>query len=177
MSDEFATAQIEPPDTHFVSAAEGWLELGAPAEASSELSNLSPRAREHPDALQLRWAIHAANEDWSTALEVAEQLVTNAPGVSAGWIHRAYATRRNTDGSLEAAWLALYPAAKLFPKEPIIPYNLACYACQMGRLQESKAWLNRALKIPANRNERIMIKKMALADSDLEVLWGEIERL
>ena len=174
---EIVATELEPPDTHYLAAAEGWLELGAPEEAFNELNQLSPTARDHPDGLHLLWATHAANEDWQAALDVSEQLVTSAPDVSAGWIHRAYATRRQTGGSLETAWLALYPAAKLFPKEPIIPYNLACYACQMGRLQESKAWLNRALRIPADKSEKAMIKKMALADSDLEVLWGEIEKL
>lgn len=174
---EAARTEIEPPDTHYLVASEGWLELGAPAEAANELEQLSSAARKHPDSLQMYWAVHAAYENWTAALDVAEELVTNAPGEAAGWIHRAYATRRNSEGSLEAAWLALYPAAKLFPKEPIIPYNLACYACQMGRLQESKAWLGRALRIPAEKSGKTMIKKMALADSDLEVLWGEIEKL
>ena len=60
-----------------------------------------------------------------------------------------------------------------FPGEPTIAYNLACYACKMGGLDEARQWLERAVKIAGKAN----IKVMALNDDDLEPLWGEIKRL
>jgi hypothetical protein len=50
------------------------------------------------------------------------------------WIHQAYALRRMTGGGIKAAWDARLPAADRFPSQPMIAFNLACYACQLGRL-------------------------------------------
>lgn len=176
MSSREITA-LEAPDSHFLNAAEGWFELGDCAEASAELAQLSETGTSHPHTLQLRWAIHARLEEWEKARDVADALVEGAPEMEAGWIHRAYATRRMPGGTIESAWLSLYPAAKLFPNEPIIPYNLACYECQLGRLSEAKAWLERALRIPKSEPEKRTIRRMALDDTDLEPLWPEIETM
>jgi len=81
--------------------------------------------------------------------------------------------RRVSDGGLSQAWDALLPAAKMFPAEPIIAYNLSCYACQMQQLDLARHWLNRA--VAAGQKEAI--KKMALADADLQPLWPEIQEL
>jgi hypothetical protein len=75
-------------------------------------------------------------------------------------------------GGLEAAWDALLPASEQFPKEPIIPYNLACYACQRQRLAEARTWLERAMRVGG----REAITLLALKDPDLEPLWGELRR-
>jgi hypothetical protein len=60
-----------------------------------------------------------------------------------------------------------------FPKNPIIPYNLACYACQMQKPDQARILLTRALAL----GKRDEIKRMALSDSDLQPLWSEIEFL
>ena len=41
---------------------------------------------------------------------------------------------------------ALRPAFEKFPKVSVIPYNLACYACQMNKLDEARVWLRRAMR-------------------------------
>jgi hypothetical protein len=38
--------KLEPPDTHHVSAAIGWLELGNPAEAGEEIARITPEMLE-----------------------------------------------------------------------------------------------------------------------------------
>jgi len=174
---EPSDAPLEPPDSHTLRAAEGWHELGDHNEALAELAGLSEESGRHPDTLQVKCAIYAAREEWSEARDVANDLVEIAPGIVAGWIHRAYATRRMPGGSIQAAWLSLHPAANLFPKEPIIPYNLSCYECQLGRLSESRSWLQRALAIIDSEPERKLFKKMALGDRDLEPIWTEIKDL
>jgi hypothetical protein len=78
-----------------------------------------------------------------------------------------------TDGGLMQAWDALLPAAKKFPTEPIIAYNLSCYACQMQKLATAREWFYRA--VAAGTKETI--KQMALADDDLQPLWTEIKEL
>ena len=162
--------RIEPPESHYVNAAQGWLELGLPGEANAELDLLPDRLQVHPDVLEVRWAIVATQQRWDAALEVATELVQTAPSRPTGWLHRAYALRRAPQGGLKQAWNALLPAADRFPKEALIPYNLSCYACQMRQLDAARVWLKRAFS--AGRKEHI--KKMALEDPDLEPLWPEI---
>ncbi|MSU62056.1 MAG: tetratricopeptide repeat protein [Pedosphaera sp.] len=162
--------KLTAPDTHHLGFATGWLELGNATEALTELAKLSPATATHPDVLEVRWAIAARVDDWKQALEVAQRLVETEPGRASGWLHRAYALRRVTGGGLQSAWDALLPAAMKFPGEPTIPYNLACYACQLGQLDGARAWLLGARAI-GGKSE---IKRMALKDEDLKPLWTEV---
>jgi tetratricopeptide (TPR) repeat protein len=164
---------LEPPDTHFLSAAIGWMELGNMVEAEAELTRISPARQTHPDVLEARWLLYAEQQRWAEALQVARLLVQTAPKRPSGWLHQAYALRRAPDGSIAKAWEALLPAANRFPKQSIIPYNLACYAAQMQQLESARAWLRRALAI----GDKEHIKALALADPDLEPLWPEVRKL
>lgn len=169
-----ALLPLEPPDVHLVRAAEGWLELNLPAEAEAELSQLSPGAQSHPLVLQARWQLHAHQNQWTLAHTVAEALVQIFPGEVIAWVHRAYAARRKDGGGLQAAWDALRPAAELFPGETIVPYNLACYACQLGKHDDARHWLGRALEVAGKQTARDSLRRMALADPDLAPLREEI---
>jgi hypothetical protein len=71
---------------------------------------------------------------------------------------------------------ALLPAADRFPDETIIPYNLACYACQMNDLPSARTWLDRALEIAARSGDKSHWIETALHDPDLERLWPEIRQ-
>lgn len=163
---------LEPPDSHILSSAIGWLELGNRAEAKSELIQLSDTVREHPDVLETRWLLCADEENWVDGLRVAEALVRIAPQRASGWLHQAYALRRVPDGSLERAFEALLPAVEKFPQEPIIAYNLGCYACQLQQLDEARQWLQRAIRA----GTKDTIKSMALADPDYQPLWEEVRQ-
>jgi Flp pilus assembly protein TadD len=162
--------KLEPPDTHYLSAAVGWYELGNLAEAESELELISSPRRNHPDVLEVRWMLLARANRWDEGVKVAEDLVRAAPRRSSGWLHRAYALRRAGNGGLQQAWDALLPAAGKFPRESTIPYNLSCYACQMGRLDEARSWLRQALAVGGEKK----VRAMALQDEDLKPLWPEL---
>jgi hypothetical protein len=164
---------IAPPDLHYLSAAIGWLELGNPAEAEAELVQVRREHQDHPDVLEVRWLICAELKHWEEGLLAARALLQAAPERCSGWLHQAYALRRVPTGSLQGAWDALLPAFDKFPDEAIVPYNLSCYACQMRQLETARVWLQRALAIGGKEQ----IKPMALADSDLEPLWNEIQRM
>lgn len=165
--------KLEPPDSYHLRAAEGWHELGVPAEAAAELALISPDQQRHPDVLEVRWVLLAYEQRWDEALAIARDLLTAAPARSSGWLHQAYALRRAAGGGLQAAWDALLPAAVKFPRKPLICFNLACYACQLGKREEALGWLKRALKI-GHREEII---RMALVDGDLEPMRAEIRKL
>ena len=165
---------LEARDVHLVRAAHGWLELNLPAEAEAELAQLSPNAQSHPLVLQALWQLHAHQRRWQLAHTVAELLAEKFPDDVNGWVHRAYAARRMDGGGLQAAWDALRPAAEHFPDETIVPYNLACYACQLAKLDAARHWLGRAREIAGRQNAREAIQQMALADPDLAPLREEI---
>ena len=156
---------------HRLNAALGWLGLNCPADARTELDAISSAHQSHPDVLEARWLLCAHEQIWRDALVVADCELAAAPDEAAGWLHRAYALRRVPGGGLAQAWDALLPAADKFPAEPVIAYNLGCYACQMQELNASRLWLQRAMA--AGGKEKI--RKMALEDDDLKPLWPEIQ--
>jgi tetratricopeptide (TPR) repeat protein len=165
---------LEPPDSHHLRAAYGWLELGNAAEAGEEIARIRPAFLNHADVLQARWAICVAGLRWEPALEIAETLVRIDPKRPAGWLYRAYALRRVNSGGLQLAWAALRPAFDQFPTEPLISYNLSCYAAQFGRLDEAWDWLHRAMEAAGDIQK---IKQLALADLDLQALWPRVREL
>lgn len=147
--------------------------LGLLADALVELNQISRENHRHPAVLELRWIIHIQQEDWDEALADARWLLAEAPDSANSWLHHAYALRRASVGGLAQARAALEPALEKFPEEPVVSYNLSCYACQMRDLEVARQWFQRALKVGKKKE----IKTMALADPDLEPLWEEIRRL
>lgn len=168
-----AMQRLEPPDTHFLSAALGWRGLGNLREARAELAQISAEQQTHPDVLELRWVLCAEENRWSEALTAAAALKQHAPQRSSGWLHHAYALRRSPEGGIKQAWEALLPAFDKFPRNSTIPYNLSCYACQMQQYEEARIWLQRAFQVGGKKK----IKQMALIDPDLAPLWNEIKEL
>jgi hypothetical protein len=164
---------IEPPNTHHLSAALGWLGLGDVAEARAELALIEEGLQNHPSVLEARWLICAHENQWDEGLPFAQSLVKNAPDRPESWLHHAYTLRRAREGSVRKAWEALLPAFDKFPEEPIISFNLSCYACQMNDLDAARTWLKRALVIGGKEK----IKRQALEDPDLKPLWEEIRSL
>lgn len=164
---------LGPPHVHYLSAAEGWLELGNVAEARAELEHIPQRLQNHPRVLEVHWGICAEEKNWPAALENARKQIEAAPELVSGWVHRAYAARRAPGGGLEAAWAALFPAMERFPEDAIVPYNLACYACQMQQLDVARIMFKRALGLGDNNQ----LKRMALNDPDLKPLWDEFREL
>ncbi len=159
---------LEPPDTHHLAAAEGWLELGVPGEAQAELERISTTHRSHPDVLELRWKLLAHAGQWRACVDEAAALVKSAPKRPDGWIHRSYALHELKQTA--EAYALLLTVVENFPKNWLMRYNLACYACQLGKTQEALDWLEAAMKL----SDRKSVKLMALADLDLKSLWESI---
>ena len=158
---------LEPPDSMHLEAAQGWLELGNPVEANVELEQIEPDQRAHPDVLEVRWQIYAHTKKWHVCVDIAEGIVKLHPDRAVAWIHRSFALRR-LKGTQEA-FDQLLPAADRFPKVWLIPYNLACYCAQLGRLDECLQWFKKAMAI----NEET-VKRAAVDDPDLQPLWDSM---
>lgn len=94
------------------------------------------------------------------AAAAARRMVEIDPGQPQWWVSLAYATRRHE--SVEKAEEILLEARKLHPKEAIIYYNLACYACVTGRLEQARERLNTAIGMDES------IRDLARNDVDLK---------
>lgn len=162
---------LEPPDIFYVRAAEGWIELGNHGEAVHELNQVRPEFSAHPDVMEVHWQMAARESRWDDCRDIARGVTERNPESPLGWIHFAYATRRATGGGLDAAREILIIAHKKFPAVPLIPYNLACYECQLRNLEAARQWLKQAFSLVADPKP---MKLMAVNDPDLEPIRGQI---
>jgi tetratricopeptide (TPR) repeat protein len=154
------------PDRRHLAAAEGWLELGNWHEANEELERVAPELRAHPDVLRMRVEVYSAAKKWEYAAEVANALCRMVPDDSFGHIRLAFSLhvlKRTKD-----AYDALLPVADRFPSLWVVPCNLACYTCQLGRLDDARLWFDRALAV----GDAKAIKLAALDDADLAPLFA-----
>jgi len=162
---------LEPNDRFFLESASGWLMLGNAGEAFQELKQISPTARNRPEVLMCLWEIHAHSRQWVQAIDAADQLIARSPDQPEGYIKRAYALHELK--RTQEAWDTLAPVSTRFKENWLIPYNLACYACQLGRSADAVKLLKKALRL----GDAGEIRTMALEDSDLEPLRQAIEKL
>ncbi|MBU0677357.1 MAG: hypothetical protein KJ626_04500 [Verrucomicrobia bacterium] len=146
--------------------ADGYLDLHMPdhtrallAEADNEWKQFAPFKQ-----VELRLAIESG--DWVLAAGLARDLRDKTPDEIAYWVQFAYALRRLK--SIEDARGVLLEAIEKFPEEPVIPFNLACYECQLGRLHEAFSYLQKAVTL----NPRYL--QRALRDHDLEPIWEDL---
>jgi tetratricopeptide (TPR) repeat protein len=156
---------LEAPDTIYLRAAEGWLELGNHVEANEELENITVSKRSHPDVLEIRWSIYAKAKKWNACLEIGNALVQIAPKRSTGWRHRSVAL--HSLNRTREAYDLLLRALDMFRNDWAIHYDLACYACKLGKLDEARAWLENAF----THGDQKRLKVKVLDDPDLALLW------
>jgi len=168
---------LEPPDLHHLRAASGWLLLGSDVEAAEDLKRIDPQLRSHPDVLEVRWQLHARAQNWDECLDIATAIVEIDPARPSGWIGRAYSLRQIPAGGLQAAFDSLLPVAEKFPAEPMIPFGLACYACQLGDLAEGRFWLFKAFSVAKNSGREKRLRSMALDQPELVPLLRKIAEL
>ena len=128
-----------------LSHAQGYLGLGMVAEAAAELDRIPAPERDAVEVLALRMAVLQKQQDWPALRTVAGEFVRRVPAEPAAWVTWAYATRRAE--SLAAAEKILLEAERLHPAEPMIQFNLGCYACQRGDLAAARRRVDRAIAL------------------------------
>jgi tetratricopeptide (TPR) repeat protein len=151
-----------PLERHLTEAV-GYLELGILQDAWDSLEEIPAEQRHLPPVLQVRLEIYRRMEKYEGMATIAEHLTKALPEDSQNWISLAYAQRRYLD--LQTAEKTLLEAQKRFPEEATIPFNLACYACQMGRLDEAREKLAKAIEMEPS------FKKAGIEDEILKAIW------
>ena len=159
--------ELDRQDKLYLEAAQGWLELGNHIEADAELECIAPQFRAHPDVLEVRWSIYANAKRWEPCLDVSETIIKIAPGRVDGWARRSFALHAMK--RTREAFDLLAPVADKFPTVWTIPYNLACYCAQLGRLNECEIWFKRAMAI-----NTLKTRLAAIDDPDLKPFWDSM---
>lgn len=145
-----------------LSHARGYIDLGMLAEAEAELAAIRPPENDRPEVHALRVALLHEKCDWSELRRVAAVLVQRQPDQPGWWVSFAFATRRTT--SIEDAREILLAAERAHPEEAIIHFNLGCYACQLGELDEARRRVWRSIQL------RSELRELAHHDPDLQPL-------
>ena len=128
-----------PPEKH-LSYALGYLQLGLTAEAREELAALPPDFFSSRDALAVRLEVAMADETWDEVIALAPELVGHDATQERPWIAWAYALREH-ERIGEAQETLLAGSRLIKDPSPLVPYNLACYACLLGDLPEARRLL------------------------------------
>ena len=169
MPNDATIEPVLPPDIHYLNGALGWLELGNTQEAAAELERIPSRSRLLFEVLSVEWRIRASQRDWPAAFGVAQRLVALYPGQSCGWINQSYSLHE-MNRTAEARDLLL-SRSEPFSDNCIIPYNLACYECQLGNHDQALEWLSQAAAL----GDREKIIEMALSEHDLRPLRDKVK--
>jgi tetratricopeptide (TPR) repeat protein len=125
---------------------------------------LLPKQLKHrTEVLKLRLEIYRESKAWKLMEVVARELWKRHSDSPEHWNNLAFAVRRAE--SLELANEILLHATKRFPEDAMTHFNLGCYACQAGDLEEAKIRVGRAVELDAK------FQKLAVDDPDLEPMW------
>ena len=116
----------------------------------------------------MRCEIYIAARKWEAALDTAAALIQLDPEDPQGWFHRSYALHE-LKRTAEARDNLLGVVGK-FPNSATMRYNLACYECQLGRLEQARKWLEQAFAL----GDPMKMTLAALEDRDLEPLWKDL---
>jgi tetratricopeptide (TPR) repeat protein len=122
----------------------------------------------HPHLLLVRWEVCRRREDWVAACNTAQALILALPREPLGWLYRSFALQQQ--GRVAEAQENLLAAARRFPTDWRIAFNLACYACQLGDRAGAWNWLDRAAELGDAEN----IKRLALEQPVFQPLWQSL---
>lgn len=159
--------ELQPPDSHHLAAAKGWLELLAFDDSARELEAIRPELRGHPAVLEVRWALAANSGNWQDALGIAVSLTQLMPDKSEGWIYQGSALTE-LDRPADA-YAVLLQGHERFPQDEILAYDLACVCCSLGRDDEAVEWIRKAIALAGDE-----MRQRALEDPDLEKIHGRL---
>jgi len=144
----------------------GYLNLEMVEEAQGELGAISPGLMASEEFLGLMATICLKSGNWEHLRTVSIILVSKWPGECMHWIWLGTATRHCL--SIAEAERVLQRALQTLPSEPLVHFNLACYAAQTGDLKLARERLARAINLD------LTLRLKALDEPDLEPLWDDL---
>ena len=143
-------------------AALGYHELGMHQDALIELDRIPESHRQRLEPLRLRLSVLQTMTEWEQGAALAREAIGRYPESGDLFLAGAYCIRRAE--TLEAAFAFLEQGRSCLETEPCFWFNLGCYHCQFGRLEETKECVERAIALDGN------YRTLAAVDGDLEPL-------
>ena len=144
--------------------ADGYLYLGLPALALSELESISPAAQQASPVLRARVRVLLHLKRWTEANSLSEAGNSLYPEENEFTVQRAFALHQLKKGT--DAVQVLLSAPEWIRRTGILHYNLACYEAQLGDLTTARQCIKAAIEINSS------FKKNARTDPDLARLWN-----
>jgi lipopolysaccharide biosynthesis regulator YciM len=158
---------LDPQIYRRLVAAVGFAELSLFQDAVEELEALPDELKEITVVLATWLEVYQRWQKWSEASSVAMHLAEMEPEESNWPVALAYAVRRSR--GLVFAQEVLVQAGEKFPDCATIHFNLACYAAQLGNLNEARLRLRRAIQLDQG------FAALAKTDPDLKPIQAEVE--
>ena len=158
------------PTRRHIEYAQGYLALGMPKEAEAELNAVVEHEQEQIEVLRLRVDLHLESKRWAKVLSLAPSVCKASPESEATWIAWAFALHElKRTGEAQSVLLKAEPFHG--SKSAVLHYNLACYACMLGQLDEAKRRLSTASKM-----DQAWLQT-ALDDPDLQAMRDHVIKL
>lgn len=143
-------------------AAQGYCELRMYEEALAELSSLPAEVHHHPVTVEMRLVTLMQAKRWPEALESGRELCTLVPNATSPFIHTAFCLHEM--GQTMDARDVLLQGPEALRQEANYYYNLACYECVLGHVEEARQLLEKSITMDARYRE------FAKTDEDLRGL-------
>jgi hypothetical protein len=148
----------------------GYLALGMIDAAANELEAVGFVDRFAPEVMEVRLQLHTAAGHWDVVANYARVLIQKNHRHVQAWVSLGCAIRRIKD--VAAARDTLLEAQQILGFDhAIIHFNLACYHCLVGQIDEAKDRLADACRL------EVGFKSAALDDPDLKAMWKAIESM
>jgi len=126
--------------------AKGYIELGLIKEAEEELAAIKAEDSLSMDVQRVRIDLFMEAKQWNEVVDLAGQIAEKRAEDEQIWISWAFALRELQ--RVKEAEQVLLRAEKIHGhKSAIVHYNLACYACLLGCLEEAGKRLKRAIRL------------------------------
>ena len=146
------------------------LKSGRSLEAGMKLERISPELRKHPEVLKLRYEIYKQEKRWHAALDAAQDYSEMVPTDVAGWLGQAVCLHEMKLS--QRALNMLLKVVDRFPDNPMIPFYIALFTTELGRLEQARKWLFQALEI----GDKSKLIALALNEPDMETLMHFLGR-
>ncbi len=147
-----------------LSAAEGYLFFGLPAEALWELSWVDAALQGSSPVMRMRIRALLHMKRWEEAEILSCKGHVDYPEEEEFTVQRVFALDQlNQSGQAVQVLLA---APHWLRRTGILHYNLACYEARLGNLAKARQCIRAAIQINSS------FKKNAKTDPDLQRLWN-----